>query len=52
MYVKGLEGQCLTTEDALIKMGQNNRAWVMDSETTGDGSLYLAYYHNYLGGTM
>ena len=44
MYVKSLEGQSFTTSDSAIIMRENNRVWVMDSETTGDGSKnYWAY---------
>lgn len=50
MWVKGLDGQCLETDGACIKMGENNRAWVYDYAS--DESIDSAYYHDYLGGSM
>ena len=51
MWVKCLAGQCLTTEGSTIEMSNNNRAWVNDVQDDTE-SAELAYYHNYLGGSM
>jgi len=51
MWLKGIAGQCLETEGSTVEMGQNNRAWLND-EPDREDSAELAYYHNYLGGSM
>lgn len=50
MWVKGLDGQDLETDGDVVRMGYNNRAWVTDF--ADDESVYWAYWHPYLGGTL
>jgi len=50
MFVKGIDGAELSTEGNAISMGCNNRAWITDFEE--DESLYWAYWHDYLGGSL
>lgn len=49
-YVKGLDGAYLETEDDCMKVGLDNRAFVLDYKY--DDSYYWSYWHNYLGGTL
>lgn len=49
-YLNGLPGQNLTATDRTITMGENNRAFVLDTQQ--DDSTYWAYYHQYIGGSV
>ena len=49
-FLKGLAGQDLETEGHHIFMGENNRAFVLD--TKNDDSTYWAYYNQYIGGSV
>ena len=49
-YIKGLDGQRLTTSGNSITMGENNRGFIFDF--ANDESTYWNYYHQYLGGSI
>ena len=50
MFVKGLDGQSLSTVDTTVNMGYNNRAIVTDFPY--DDYVYWAYWHELLGGSF
>lgn len=50
MHVKGLDERHVSTEGKTVKLGYNNRAWINDYPY--DNSIYWAYRHNYLAGSM
>lgn len=50
MWVKGIDGGYLETDGSVVRLGYNNRAWVTDF--ADDESVYWAYWHPYLGGSL
>lgn len=49
-FVKGLDGRYLETDNDMIMMGSNNRAWVTDFEY--DDGTEWAFKAPYLGGSL
>ena len=49
-YLNGIAGQHLETDGHNIFMGENNRAFVLDTAQTD--STYWAYYEQYIGGSV
>jgi hypothetical protein len=49
-YLKGLDGAYIETSSDTIKMGLDNKAFVLDYAY--DDTEYWSYWHNYLGGTL
>ena len=50
MYVKGLDGHCLSTENTKVILGENNRSWIHEYES--DESVAAAYKHDYIASSL